>query len=167
MFWPLNFDISISQNWVSDLASSVTAKVSYHDCCVFSKAWRPLVINLAIGPKAIDIAIILPIKLAKTLACSWGFCAACPNCVLGVTIFSCGTEILPRWRSMSNPSHVPCCKGVHLHLATLTTKPALARSCWLYQPQARLLKPQYHHPGRPQFKVPGISSTLLVGTITW
>ena len=38
--------------------------------------YNPLVINLATGPKAIDSAIIQPVKLAKTLAGSLGFCVA-------------------------------------------------------------------------------------------
>ena len=50
---------------------SVISRVSHHDCRVFNKAYNSLVINLATGPKAMAITIILPVKLGKLLAVSW------------------------------------------------------------------------------------------------
>ena len=87
MFCSLNFAISASQNWISDFTSSVISRVSHHGCRVFNKTYNSLVINLATGPKAMAIAIILPVKLAKLLAVSLGFPATCCNCSLRVSIF--------------------------------------------------------------------------------
>jgi len=98
MSWPLNFCISVSQNWISALASSVMVKNLHQACLELIRAYRLLVISLTTGLRAKDIEIILPVRLAMPLARIRFLGNAFASWACNTVIFSSGTDTIPKFK---------------------------------------------------------------------
>ena len=108
---------------------------------MFIKAYKPLVINLVTGPRAIDIEISLLVMLARDLAGRALDWKASVIWLQSASILPCGTSNMPLAKSMLNPSQFKCWVGIHSHLSVCSIKPVLfklRRTCWLASSAASL-----------------------------
>ena len=119
------------QKLSSVLASALMVSLWNQDFRWFSKAYKLLVINLATGPKAIDMEIILPIILAICFAGIASLSSMLARVFLNASILWSETDTVPWDKSRLNPNQVKLCVGFHWDFSMFTINPAHWSVVWI------------------------------------